>query len=108
MLQQGATVVLGFPKWNKWRGNPPTLRERFQRTGSQSPDATFFNGGNPRTEVAPEGNPPTLVTLVRVASPLGRRLALRYAMATSLCSADSPQRTGSFIASVQKLGVSCQ
>ncbi|RCJ33554.1 hypothetical protein A6770_18020 [Nostoc minutum NIES-26] len=65
----------------------------------------------------PKGNPPTLVTLVRVASPatcstwgnpktavapLGRRLALRYAMATSLRSADSPQRAGSLIESVQE------
>jgi len=29
------------------------------QAGRQSPDATFLNGGNPRTEVAPEGNPPS-------------------------------------------------
>ncbi|MEA5502095.1 hypothetical protein VB735_03025 [Halotia wernerae UHCC 0503] len=29
---------------------------------TQSPDATFLNGGNPRTEVAPEGNPPAALS----------------------------------------------
>ncbi|MFN6571532.1 nicotinate-nucleotide--dimethylbenzimidazole phosphoribosyltransferase [Dendronalium sp. ChiSLP03b] len=31
-------------------------------TLTQSPDATFFNGGNPRTEVAPEGNLPAALS----------------------------------------------